>query len=170
MAEILGDPVVRRFYPAVASLADTNRSIDKAIARTHEHGYHFAAVERRADGALLGLCGLGTIDADLRAALPGHPAIEIGWQLDQACWGQGIAPEAAAAWLDYAWQSLELDEVVAFTARINLPSQRVMQKIGMNHSSADDFEHPNLPEGHALRPQVLYRIGNPNRFSPASPQ
>ena len=29
----------------------------------------------------------------------------------------------------------------------------------MRHDPADDFEHPNLPPGHPLRPHVLYRIG-----------
>jgi RimJ/RimL family protein N-acetyltransferase len=161
LAAILGDPHVRRFYPTIATPEDTNRSIDKAIARTAEHGFHFWAVERRVDGALLGLCGLGTIDPPLRDAIPGHPAVEIGWQLDKSCWGQGFAPEAARAWLDHAWNVLQLDEVVAFTAQPNLPSQRVMQKLGMTRDPLGDFEHPNVPDGHPLRRHVLYRIGRP---------
>jgi hypothetical protein len=28
----------------------------------------------------------------------------------------------------------------------------------MQHVSSEDFDHPNLPEGHPLRPHVLYRI------------
>jgi RimJ/RimL family protein N-acetyltransferase len=33
-----------------------------------------------------------------------------------------------------------------------------MERLGMHRSPADDFEHPNLPEGHRLRPHVLYRL------------
>jgi hypothetical protein len=33
-----------------------------------------------------------------------------------------------------------------------------MQKLGMTHDPADDFDHPVLPEGHPQRPHVLYRI------------
>jgi RimJ/RimL family protein N-acetyltransferase len=48
--------------------------------------------------------------------------------------------------------------VVAFTVPANRRSRRVMEKLGMSHSPADDFQHPNLPEGHPLRPHVLYRV------------
>lgn len=163
LAAILGDPHVRRFYPAVATPAETSAQIDNAIAKTAEHGFHFWAVERREDERLLGLCGLGVIGEPLRSAIPRQPRVEIGWQLDKAVWGQGFAPEAARAWLDHAWRALGLDEVVAFTAAINLPSQRVMQKIGMRHDPADDFDHPRIADGHPLRAHVLYRVGNPGR-------
>jgi len=162
LTAILADPHVRRFYPAISTPADTKRGIDKAIARTAEHGFHFWAVERRSDGMLLGLCGLGSIDEPLRSAIPGKPRVEIGWQLDKSCWGQGFAPEAASAWLDHAWNVLGLDAVVAFTARLNLPSQRVMQKLCMAHDQADDFEHPTILPGNPLRPHVLYRIARPD--------
>jgi RimJ/RimL family protein N-acetyltransferase len=161
LSAILADPLVRRFYPAISTPADTKRNLDWAIARTAEHGFHFWAVERRADGMLLGLCGLGIIDEELRGAIPGRPAVEIGWQLDKSCWGQGFAPEAASAWLDHAWNVLHLDEVVAFTAQPNLPSQRVMQKLGMRHDPAGDFEHPRILAGNPLRSHVLYRVGRP---------
>jgi hypothetical protein len=36
-----------------------------------------------------------------------------------------------------------------------------MEKIGMMHSAADDFDHPALPDGHPLRRHVLYRFGCP---------
>jgi hypothetical protein len=32
-----------------------------------------------------------------------------------------------------------------------------MRRIGMVNTS-EDFEHPALPPGHALRPHVLYKI------------
>jgi RimJ/RimL family protein N-acetyltransferase len=50
--------------------------------------------------------------------------------------------------------------VVAFTVPANLRSRRVMEKLGMSRSPADDFQHPRLPEGHPLRPHVLYRAAN----------
>jgi hypothetical protein len=33
-----------------------------------------------------------------------------------------------------------------------------MERIGMARDPADDFDHPRLPQGHALRRHVLYRI------------
>ena len=43
------------------------------------------------------------------------------------------------------------------TIPANLPSQRVMQKLGLTHDPADDFDHPKLPDWEHRR-HVLYRI------------
>jgi len=164
LAAILGDPNVRRFYPRTVTAEEVDAQIDNAVAMAARHGFHLQAAERKADGALIGLVGIARIPEATRAAIPSHPEVEIGWQLDTAYWGQGYAPEAATAYLEYAWNTLELPEVVAFTAAINLPSQRVMEKIGMRRDLSDDFESPALPEGHRLRRHIVYRIA---RSAPA---
>jgi len=51
-----------------------------------------------------------------------------------------------------------LAEIVAHAAVANVRSRRVMAKLGMTHDSADDFDHPRIPEGDPLRQQVLYRL------------
>jgi len=33
-----------------------------------------------------------------------------------------------------------------------------MEKLGMTHNPADDFDHPRLPQDHPLRRHVLYRL------------
>lgn len=43
----------------------------------------------------------------------------------------------------------------------NTRSIRVMERLGMTHHPADDFDHPRLPEGHRIRRDVLYRTGRP---------
>lgn len=159
--EVISDPVVRRFFPEVGTRADADAGIDRAIARLAEHGMTFQAVERKADGVFIGMTGLAPIREPIRSVIPSGPEIEIGWQLGKAFWGQGYAPEAARACLQFAWDVLNAREIVAFTAVVNLPSRRVMEKIGMVRSTADDFDHPEVPEGHLLRPHVLYRIANP---------
>jgi RimJ/RimL family protein N-acetyltransferase len=50
-----------------------------------------------------------------------------------------------------------LDEIVAVTVPDNWRSRRVMERLGMTRSPAEDFDHPNLPEG-PLRRHVLYRL------------
>jgi RimJ/RimL family protein N-acetyltransferase len=160
LAQIQGSPRVRRFFPRPLTPQETSAEIDNAIARAAENGFHFRAAELKADGTLVGLIGVGVIPEVTREAIPGHPPVEIGWVLGEQHWGQGLAPEGAAAWLEYAW-SLGLPEIVAFTARLNLPSQRVMQKLGMRHDPTMDFNHPRIEQGHPLRPHVVYRIVNP---------
>ena len=160
LAEIMADAVVRRFYPSRLTFEQTSAQIDHAIEQARLNGFHMQAAELKEDGALVGWIGIGHVPPLTREAIPGHPLVEIGWVVGQRFWGRGLAPEAARAWLDHAW-SLGLDEVVAFTARDNLPSQRVMQKIGMTRHPDGDYDHPRIPEGHPLRRQILYRIVNP---------
>jgi ribosomal-protein-alanine N-acetyltransferase len=64
--------------------------------------------------------------------------------------------------MDYGFQTLGLPEIVSFTTPANLPSRRVMEKLGMTHNPAEDFDHPALPEAHALRRHVLYRRRAPS--------
>jgi RimJ/RimL family protein N-acetyltransferase len=160
-AEIIGDPEVRRFFPDLGTRADADLGIDRARQRLADIGYSFQAVERREDGRFMGMLGMAPIGDDLRLLLPGAPAVEIGWQLGKAFWGQGYAPEGAQAMLDFAWTQLALPEVVAITYEGNLPSRRVMEKLGMRRDPHGDFLHPKVAEGHPLRPHVLYRIANP---------
>jgi ribosomal-protein-alanine N-acetyltransferase len=89
------------------------------------------------------------------------PCVEIGWRLAADDWGRGLATEGAKAVVRYAFDALGLDSLVSFTVPANVRSLRVMEKIGMNRDPAEDFDHPNLPEGHALRRHVLYRLRNP---------
>jgi len=83
---------------------------------------------------------------------------EIGWRLARSSWGRGYATEAARACLDFAFRNLGLSEVVAFTVPANARSRAVMERLGMRHDAAGDFDHPRLPAGHPLQRHVLYRL------------
>ncbi|MEO8468847.1 MAG: GNAT family N-acetyltransferase [Chloroflexota bacterium] len=112
------------------------------------------AIERRDDGAFLGFAGLSapTFDA------PFTPAIEVGWRLARPAWGHGYATEAGAAALKHGFEVLHLAEIVSFTAVANERSRRVMERLGMTHDPADDFDYPLVPPKHPVRRQVLYRL------------
>jgi RimJ/RimL family protein N-acetyltransferase len=56
---------------------------------------------------------------------------------------------------------LGFEEIVSFTAAPNKRSIRVMEKIGMQHDAADDFDHPNLAAHDPLCRHVLYRLRSP---------
>lgn len=64
----------------------------------------------------------------------------------------------ARAALRHGFETLDLPEIVAFTTAANARSRRVMERLGMRYSPDDDFEQTQLPEGHSLRPHVLYRM------------
>lgn len=152
-ARINADPRVMEFYPAPLTREQSDAAVDRIEAHFARHGFGLWAAEFRASGRFLGYIGL--------AVPPFHahftPCVEIGWRLAADYWGHGLATEGAHAVLHHAFHQLSLPEVVSFTTPANLRSIRVMEKLGMTRNPADDFDHPNLPEGLPLRRHVLYR-------------
>ena len=153
-AQMCADPQVMRYFPACLSRLESASLIGRFRGHFAEHGYGFWALERKDTGAFIGFTGLSTVAFDARFT----PAVEIGWRLAPQHWGLGYASEAAWAVLRCAFDRLALAQVVSFTPQLNLPSQKVMQAIGMQRDWEGDFEHPKLPQEHPLRPHVLYRI------------
>ena len=148
------DSRVMEFFAAPLSPAETDLMIDRMQAHIAQHRFGFFAAELRATGEFIGSVGLSHVPFEAHFT----PCVEIGWRLAAAHWDRGFATEGAGRCLRYAFQELALPEVVAFTVPANLRSRRVMEKLGMSYSPADDFQHPRLPEGHPLRPHVLYRV------------
>lgn len=56
---------------------------------------------------------------------------DIGWLIDKRYWGNGYASQAAKLLVDYLETELKRTDIVAYCDARNIPSQRVMQKIGM---------------------------------------
>jgi RimJ/RimL family protein N-acetyltransferase len=82
--------------------------------------------------------------------------------------GPRLRDRSPRAVIDFAFEELHHAEVVAFTAAMNVRSQRVMQRLGMTHDPRDDFMLPLLEPGHRLRPHVLYRASRAGGPSPRS--
>lgn len=157
--ELACDPAVMEFLLPLATRADSDALAARIKSRLAEHGWGFWAVEHKASGEFAGFTGLSVP----MASLPFSPCVEIGWRFARKWWGQGFATEAARGALQVGFERLGLDEIVAFTAVGNLRSAAVMERLGMQEDVAGAFEHPAVPEGHALRPHRLYRIGKPPR-------
>lgn len=153
-AAMCADPQVMRYFPAPLSRLESAALIGRVRGHFAEYGYGLWALERKDTGAFVGLTGLLNVGFD--AAFT--PAVEISWRLAREHWGLGYASEAAWTALRCGFDRLALEQVVSFTSQLNLPSQKVMQAIGMQRDLQGDFEHPRLIDGHPLRPHVLYRI------------
>lgn len=153
-ARLNADPAVMEFFPACLSRAESDQGVDRIEKHFRERGFGLFAVELRRDGTFIGFIGLNVP----RFVAHFTPCVEIGWRLAAAYWGQGLATEGARAALRHGFESLALDEIVAFTVPGNVRSRRVMKKLGMTHDPADDFDHPGLAEGHTMRRHVLYRL------------
>ncbi|HLK50865.1 MAG TPA: GNAT family N-acetyltransferase [Bryobacteraceae bacterium] len=148
---INSDPRVMEFFPACLTREESDALIARAEAHFQEHGFGAFAAEIKANGELAGFVGLMIPRFEAYFT----PCVEIGWRLGADYWNQGLATEGAEAVLRMAFDELRLREVVSFTVPANLRSRRVMEKLRMKYDGA--FDHPGLPEGHRLRPHVLYR-------------
>ena len=158
-ARMSADPQVMEHLLPFASPRAVDSWIDRQLAHLETHGFCFWAIESKADGAFIGAAGL------LRVGYEAHftPAVEVGWRLDRRFWGQGYAPEAATCAIRFGFEHLELEEIVANTVPANRNSRRVMEKLDVSHTAADDFDHPLAPIEHPLRRQVLYRLPRERR-------
>lgn len=81
------------------------------------------AIQREADGAFLGWCGVTGWNPDYRSA-------SLGYCLGESAWGHGYATEAARALLQWAFANLDLNRVQAEADTRNPASGRVLEKLG----------------------------------------
>ena len=150
-AALSADPAVMEHYPSVLSRAQAEARVDEIEAEFARVGFGRWAVEIPGESGFAGSIGLSVVSFE--AAFT--PCVEIGWRLARRFWGRGYATEGALAAVEVGFERLGLREIVSFTVPANARSIRVMEKIGMTFSG--EFDHPELPEGHALRRHVLYR-------------
>jgi RimJ/RimL family protein N-acetyltransferase len=155
-AQLNADARVMQFLPQRLSATESDRTVDRIQEHFRKHGFGLFAAELRRERRFVGYVGLHVPGFHARFT----PCVEIGWRLAADDWGRGLATEGAKAVAHYAFDALGLDTLVSFTVPANVRSIRVMEKIGMSRDAAEDFDHPNLPEGHALRRHVLYRLRN----------
>ena len=166
-AEINADPRVRQFFPKTLTREESDREADYCREEFDKRGYTFFAAENRTTHEFIGFIGL----LPLNTALPGvtDDSIEIGWRLKPLVWNRGLATEGARASLNHGFNNLQLDSIYAYTALQNLPSRRVMEKLGLSYQPHLDFDHPRVPEGHPLRRHVIYRIFATDTFRITNP-
>lgn len=141
-------------FPGTLTRSESDALAADIQADLAENGFGLWAVEVPGAAPFIGYVGLAVPRFEARFT----PCVEIGWRLAAGHWGQGYATEAASAALDHAFGVVGLDEVVSFTIPANRRSLAVMERLGMTRSPAEGFEHPGLPEGHPMRPHLLYRM------------
>ena len=149
-AELNGDPETLVFFPSTLTRAESDAYVDRIEARFEAHGYGLWALEVRETGRFIGFTGLAPMAEDV----PGGGGTEIGWRLARHAWHHGYATEAARAALGVAFDDMGLPEIWSLTAVLNEPSRAVMRRLGLTETTR--FDHPRIPPGDPLRPQVAY--------------
>ena len=122
---------------------------ERFINRWEEQGYGHFGVIRKSDERLIGYTGLG-IPYFLPEVLP---AVEIGYRFDPDAWGQGYATEASVASLDFGFDTVGLERIIAIYHIDNERSGLVMQRLGMKIER--DTVHPE--SGEALRVYEIFK-------------
>jgi len=137
----------------------SEETVAKSFARVreaHENGRPgFYMVALKDGGGLIGRAGIATIDTPL-APEEMRDAIQIGWSMRADHWGKGYAPEAARAALKQAFTRFDAPAVYGQTSERNVPSWRVMEKLGMKRIAELDYEDPDYPPED--NPTMVWRI------------
>jgi RimJ/RimL family protein N-acetyltransferase len=124
---------------------DCHRMLLAQAAQAAQTGWCLWWWRDRASGELVGYAGLNRDQVD------GKDVVEVGWSITPARWGQGYAPEAARAAVEWGF-ARGLQRIVSFTRVDNERSRRVMEKLGMSY--VGEFERAGLPH-------VLYESHRP---------
>jgi ribosomal-protein-alanine N-acetyltransferase len=126
MHRLFSDPEVVKYIGGELSdtIEKTAERVMRWIRSQQQFGYSCWAVTEKSSGETIGNCGLFPLEWE-------GPDVEIGYDFRRDCWGQGYATEAARACLNYGFNNLDLDYIVAVAFPENIASIRVLEKIGM---------------------------------------
>ena len=153
-AAMNADETVMRHFPARLTHDESKSLFSQHFAHIVEHGFGAYAVVRRDTDAFIGACGCKFIGWPHTLPTP----VEIGWRFVSESWGQGFATEAARAALRDCFAKTRLEHISSFTVQANRPSWSVMERLGMTRCPDLDFDHPRVPDGHALKRHIVYLI------------
>jgi RimJ/RimL family protein N-acetyltransferase len=128
------DPVVMRHMGrGPMTQEESVAALDRYQRHWDEHGFGVWAAELRATGELIGRVGLS-----YHRAWPGDP--ELGWLIDPAHVGLGLATEGGAAGVEYGFGALRAQRLVSICTEGNSESRRVMEKLGFRLHEQVPFE------------------------------
>jgi len=136
------DPKVMEHLGGPQTGVQADARVEGFMASQQKHGHCFWALERKADFAFIGFCGLKVCDHK-GGEVEGE--IEIGWRLRRDAWGQGFAKEAAFACLDWGFTNIDCQRIIALTTNENTRSWGLMDRLGMRRQPDLDFVEPGNP-------------------------
>lgn len=122
---LMSNPKVMKHFPKLYSRQEVEKSIERNLFRYKIHGHSFWILQDKASAETVGQLGLIMQVVDNKA----EP--EIGYQLLPQHWHKGYATEAAVATRDYAFEKLKYPYVISLIRPVNLPSQAVAKRVGM---------------------------------------
>lgn len=157
-AAIINTPAMMHHFGGVAPRPAIDAILDQQIASQAHDGCSMWAVE--VDGDLAGICGVRW-QRFYPGQIPVDGELEIGWRIGERWWGRGLARDAAAASLTWAWANTDAPRVAAWTSAGNTRSSGLMRRLGMRRAPALDFHHPKVAASDPDGAMVVYVIDRP---------
>ncbi|KAA3600851.1 MAG: N-acetyltransferase [Calditrichaeota bacterium] len=154
-AKMNSDSEVMEFFPKTLTLEESNHLVKKIKSMFSQYEYGLYAVDELETGEFIGFIGFWFTSFESYFT----PALEIGWRIRREKWFKGYATEGGKRCLKFGFETLNFSEICSLTSKINLKSEKVMQKIGM--VKIDEFDHPKIQGDNKLKKHVLYKAKKP---------
>ena len=150
---LLNTPMVMARLGGMKELHEIETKHAKSMALYAKERFSFLFMIEKSSGEMVGHCGLKRVDNALAKNIGDH---EIGWLVREDRWRLGYAEEGVRAVFGWAFEGLDAPHVVALTSKLNVPSWRMMEKLGMQRRSDLDFDDPDYPPED--RTTILYSL------------
>ncbi len=150
---VTNTPAVMQWLGGVLEAEGRDAQRTRVEACRTANGFCFWTVERKADSALLGFCGLKRADAP-GSSVTGE--MEVGWRFREDSWDQGYAKEAAIAAIDAGFEDFGADQIVALTVEGNAPSWGLMKRLSMTRR--EDLDYADARYDPPWRDTIVYCI------------
>lgn len=126
---LYSDPEVMQYVgQGVRSREETRKKLAEIIYHFEKHGFSFGDVYKKESGACIGRAGLIYLEMN-----DSQPEIELGYTLHKAYWNKGYATELAKAFIQWGFEHLPVEKLIAVTHPDNKKSRHVLEKTGMHY-------------------------------------
>ncbi|WP_437205182.1 GNAT family N-acetyltransferase [Planctomicrobium sp. SH664] len=154
LAEMRADKEVTRFFPQSYTREETAAWLESKLNPATDRPCWIWLVCDRETGDARGWIAV------VEQSPEGRRMFEIGYMFHQPFWRQGFASEAAIACRDWAFRNLPIDAIHSLILPINVPSQGVARRNGMqlegtnlqHHGLGHDVWKITRAEWEALHP------------------
>jgi RimJ/RimL family protein N-acetyltransferase len=151
IAEMLSHREVMQYFPSICTREEAVAWIERQMDRYRHYGHGYWLVSERATGRPIGQAGL------LKLMVDGREEEALGYMIHRPYWQMGYATESARAIIDYGFDVVGCERVVALIRPENTPSLGVAHKLAMQHHGytvLEGFEHAVFYKTRASRMDI----------------
>jgi RimJ/RimL family protein N-acetyltransferase len=113
--------------------------LDKAILHQQKYGYSLGCVYEKVSGEFVGRAGLIHFAYD-----DTQPDVEVAYALLKSAWGKGYATELAQSLVNWGFEHLSVNKIVAVIYPGNMRSQHVLEKINMQYAGHAKYRNADV--------------------------